>query len=626
MGELRNDPALAGKVDWQAVETRFEQWDYKEQGLTEAGAALVTLVATALTAGSGGLTASLSSSLATSLGVAGNVALEAALQAGVQALINKTAVALVNNRGNLGGALEELGSSATLRSLVTSMVTAGLTAHLMDVSGIGQSLPRTAPMADRILREAQRNLIKATVNASVETVIQGGGFGDNLMSALRLAAADMVGKVAAEEIGQAKFNGDIGTSAQLIAHAALGCATGAIQSGDCAGGAAGGVAGELVAQIQLQAWVRDKLEQAESLRGQTLTAQEAMAIRALLESDFERFRAKGVDVARLAGGLAAALAGGDVDTGANTGGNAAENNAIPLIVWGMIAAGAYVAGVGEGDPLEGLARIGAGEDPLSQAMAYGVEQGVSLAMENYPDQTVAVLGVLEVVGGAVDATVVYIDEATGQRISKRWNELDPHLQNQLKGGTAVVSIFLPSGSINMLKRLKLAKETGRVEEVLSGAVQSAWSRVTRVGEGPLPTGRLTLDPAEVSFSQATVSGGISDGMSLADLVASMRKDGWKGEAIDIVNMPDGAPTSMDNRRLLAARQAGVPIEAVVRNASDPLSPAEATRFRVGNITPKTWGEAIELRVLRQGGMKGVDTTWPEKFPNGSIYDPDITRN
>ena len=68
MSELRNDPALAGKVDWQAVETRFEQWDYKEQGLTEAGAALVTLVATALTAGSG-LTASLSSSLATSLGV-----------------------------------------------------------------------------------------------------------------------------------------------------------------------------------------------------------------------------------------------------------------------------------------------------------------------------------------------------------------------------------------------------------------------------------------------------------------------------------------------------------------------------------------------------------------------------
>ncbi|WP_162936412.1 hypothetical protein [Pannonibacter phragmitetus] len=40
----------------------------QEQGLTEAGAALVTLVATALTAG-GGLTASLSSSLATSLGV-----------------------------------------------------------------------------------------------------------------------------------------------------------------------------------------------------------------------------------------------------------------------------------------------------------------------------------------------------------------------------------------------------------------------------------------------------------------------------------------------------------------------------------------------------------------------------
>lgn len=88
-------------------------------------------------------------------------------------------------------------------------------------------------------------------------------------------------------------------------------------------------------------------------------------------------------------------------------------------------------------------------------------------------------------------------------------------------------------------------------------------------------------------------------------------------------MPDDAPTSMDNRRLLAAREAGIPIEANVRNASDPLTPGDASRFRVGDVTPTTWGEAIQLRVQRQSAIKGTDPNFPERFPHGSIYDPDI---
>lgn len=148
--------------------------------------------------------------------------------------------------------------------------------------------------------------------------------------------------------------------------------------------------------------------------------------------------------------------------------------------------------------------------------------------------------------------------------------------------------------------------------------------VTRVGDGPLPTGRQTLDPTEISFSQATVSGRTSDGLTHDELVAAMRRDGWQGDPVDVVNMPDGAPTSMDNRRLLAAREAGIPIEADVRNASDPLTSAQADRFEVvGQPRPTNWGEAIQLRTQRQGGMQGVDPSWPERLPNGSIYDPDI---
>ncbi|WP_231130770.1 hypothetical protein [Granulibacter bethesdensis] len=148
--------------------------------------------------------------------------------------------------------------------------------------------------------------------------------------------------------------------------------------------------------------------------------------------------------------------------------------------------------------------------------------------------------------------------------------------------------------------------------------------VTRVGDGPLPTGYQTLDPTEISFSQATVSGQMSNGMSFDEFVAVLRRDGWKGDPVDVVNMPDGVPTSMDNRRLLAARQAGIPIPAHVRNASDLLTPEEVQRFKVkGEAPPTTWGEAIQLRVQRQRGISGADPSWSDRFPNWSIYDPKI---
>ncbi|PZT91336.1 MAG: hypothetical protein DI637_02185 [Citromicrobium sp.] len=139
----------------------------------------------------------------------------------------------------------------------------------------------------------------------------------------------------------------------------------------------------------------------------------------------------------------------------------------------------------------------------------------------------------------------------------------------------------------------------------------------------MPTGRQSLDPTEISFSQATISGRTSDGMEFNELVDSMRRDGWQGDPVDVVNMPDGAPTSIDNRRLLAAREAGIPIEANVHNASDPLTASEVRRFRVnGEPEPTTWGEAIRLRIQRQRRFR---EPWPDRFPNGSIFDPERPR-
>ncbi|WP_330168920.1 DUF637 domain-containing protein [Bartonella grahamii] len=322
--QLRDDPELSKQVDWQAVKAEFKDWDYKAQGLTEAGAALVALAVTAVT---GGAASSAASAITGALGLGSSTAMNAAIQAGVQALINKSAVALVNNRGNIAGALHELGSSKNILSIVSSMLTAGLTSQITEMVGVGQSLPKTAPFVDRIALEAEKNLIKAAIGTGVQTALEGGSLDKNFFNNLRIALSDTVGKSLAEEIGTAKAEGKIDTITQIVAHAGLGCLKGAVASGACSAGAIGGAVGEATAMLQFQLWVQGIVkEEMGDLNGRTPTAEEEARINAKIDAQFADFRDHTIDVARVTGGFAAALAGGDVDAGADAAGNAAANN------------------------------------------------------------------------------------------------------------------------------------------------------------------------------------------------------------------------------------------------------------------------------------------------------------
>ncbi|WP_273760988.1 DUF637 domain-containing protein, partial [Bartonella sp. AU16XJBT] len=322
--QLRDDPELAKQVDWQAVKAEFKNWDYKAQGLTEAGAALVALAVTAVT---GGAASTAASAITGALGLGSSTAMNAAIQAGVQALINKSAVALVNNRGNIAGALHELGSSKNVLGIVSSMLTAGLTSQITEMAGVGQSLTKTAPLIDRITREAEKNLIKAAIGTGVQTALEGGSLDKNFFNNLRIALSDTVGKSLAEEIGTAKEEGKIDTVTQIVAHAGLGCLKGAVASGACSAGAIGGAVGEATAMLQFKLWMQSIVkEEMGDLNGRTPTAEEQARITAKIDAQFADFREHTIDVARAAGGFAAALAGGNVDAGADAAGNAAENN------------------------------------------------------------------------------------------------------------------------------------------------------------------------------------------------------------------------------------------------------------------------------------------------------------
>ncbi len=258
--------------------------------------------------------------------------MNAAIQAGVQALINKSAVALVNNRGNIAGALHELGSSKNVLSIVSSMLTAGLTSQLTEMAGVGQSLPKTAPFVDRIALEAKKNLIKAAIGTGVQTALEGGSLDKNFFNNLRIALSDTVGKSLAEEIGTAKAEGKIDTVTQIVAHAGLGCLKGAVASGACTAGAVGGAVGEATAMLQFKLSTKNFIQkEIAALDGRVPTAEEQARINAKIEAQFSDFNDHAIDIARIAGGFAAALAGGDVNTGADAAGNAAENNFLPAV-------------------------------------------------------------------------------------------------------------------------------------------------------------------------------------------------------------------------------------------------------------------------------------------------------
>nr|WP_275266725.1 VENN motif pre-toxin domain-containing protein [Pantoea ananatis] len=141
--------------------------------------------------------------------------------------------------------------------------------------------------------------------------------------------------------------------------------------------------------------------------------------------------------------------------------------------------------------------------------------------------------------------------------------------------------------------------------------------------GPIkPVGIVSsFDANDIRFSQNTVSYNKteqSNGMKYTydDLVSSMKKDGWKGEPVDVIKMPDGKVTSMDNTRIRAAREAGIKVQANLRDFDEALPKDMVDSGRFG--LAKTWGEAITGRINNQSGG------FSKNNPNGSAEFPRVT--
>ncbi|HQX06552.1 MAG TPA: DUF637 domain-containing protein [Zoogloea sp.] len=273
-------------VDWNAVALAHDKWDYKQEGLT-AEAALMIAIAVAVV--SGGTGASLVGAT-TTVGTA-------VANAGFVALASQAAVTLINNKGNLGKTLSDLGREETLRTVATAMVTAGALSALagsISVPNVDGKLVTLAEISGKsdLVAQIGKNVINNAASAVIDTAINGGDLGDKLAQAITTSVIDAAGASAANSVG------DLEGFSNRMGHLVVGCALGAAKGGDCGAGAIGGLAGELAAE-----WYGGDRAPVSATQA-----------------------SKTVDVARFFGALAVTLVGGDAQVGATAAGNAAQNN------------------------------------------------------------------------------------------------------------------------------------------------------------------------------------------------------------------------------------------------------------------------------------------------------------
>jgi hypothetical protein len=306
--EYLNQLAANPNVQWDKVAIANEKWSYNQAGLTPAGAALLTIAVAAYTGGMGsqllGGTAATTTSAAT---LAGSTTLATAVNAGFASLASQAAVAMVNNGGDIGKTLEQLGKEESIKGLLTTMVTAGALNALGNStlfngqSGAGASGINgvtTSQAANQFTSNLLKNVTNNVAGAAIDSAINGKPLDEKaLASALSNALITAGMAQGANSIGAS----DLNSFTNKLAHAALGCAGGAAMGGSCKSGAVGAVVGELAAE-----YINPNADPA--LKEQTLAFAKTMAAVA------------GVIVG--GGGKNAA----DVNVAATAGANAAENN------------------------------------------------------------------------------------------------------------------------------------------------------------------------------------------------------------------------------------------------------------------------------------------------------------
>ncbi|WP_050888433.1 DUF637 domain-containing protein [Neisseria meningitidis] len=272
-------------VNWNQVQLAYDKWDYKQEGLTGAGAAIIALAVAAVTGGVG----------AGLIGAAQGTASAAVADAAFTALVSQASVSFINNKGDVGKTLKELGRSSTVKNLVVAAATAGV-ADKIGASALNNVSDK------QWINNLTVNLANAGSAALINTTVNGGSLKDNLEANILAALVNTAHGEAASKIKQL----DQHYIVHKIAHAIAGCAAAAANKGKCQDGAIGAAVGEIVGEALVKNTDFSRMSATE----------------------IEKAKAKITAYSKLVAGTASAVVGGDVNTAANAAQIAVENNTL----------------------------------------------------------------------------------------------------------------------------------------------------------------------------------------------------------------------------------------------------------------------------------------------------------
>ncbi|MEL1221582.1 DUF637 domain-containing protein [Aeromonas hydrophila] len=179
-------------------------------------------------------------------------------------LVSQATISTINNGGNLGAVLKELGSSASIKQLATSVATAGALQGLDQAMGVASAAPAASnaasqPAASNLFSWDTFNRVTShsVVTAGINTTINGSHFADAFKASLLSNIQGEAGKATANWIGDQgiKFdaaNSPLAEAGKIAAHGVTSGAIAEITGGKFAAGAAGGAMSELASSWSSQ--------------------------------------------------------------------------------------------------------------------------------------------------------------------------------------------------------------------------------------------------------------------------------------------------------------------------------------------------------------------------------------
>ncbi|WP_432480662.1 DUF637 domain-containing protein [Moraxella sp. ZY200743] len=229
-------------INWQQIILTQEDWDYKQQGLTPAGAAIVTI---ALSAATGDFSGSIATAATTAFQ---SQTIGAMASAAFNTLTTKATISLINNQGNIKATLKELGSKDSVKQLAFALASAGMS-HKIDKA---LKIKNT----DITQTTLNQRTIKAIADGTSKSLLESAIYGTSLEESLKNNLRAQLTTVATQEVfkGPVKdLDGD--TLSENLSHklaaALTGCLSAKASGNDCNAGMIGATIAETWADYQV---------------------------------------------------------------------------------------------------------------------------------------------------------------------------------------------------------------------------------------------------------------------------------------------------------------------------------------------------------------------------------------